>query len=101
MDNAGCHPEDLREKFSNIKIVFLPAKTTTKLQPLDLGIINNFKMHYRKLLMQHVLSVMEECTSASEILKSVTVLQALRWVSQARKKVSSDIITKCFRRAGV
>lgn len=101
MDNAGCHPEDLREKFSNIKIVFLPANTTSKFQPLDLGIINNFKVHYRKLLMQHVLSVMEECTSASEILKRVTVLQALRWVSQAWKKVSSDIITKCFRRAGV
>ena len=37
MDNAGCHPEDLKSK--------LPANTSSKLQPLDLGIIQNFKVH--------------------------------------------------------
>ena len=60
MDNAGCHPGELKGKFSNIKIVFLPANTTTKLQPLDIGIIQNFKVHYRKMLLQHVIARIDQ-----------------------------------------
>ncbi len=43
----GCHPPELASKFSHINVCFLPANTTSKLQPLDLGIIKNFKTHYR------------------------------------------------------
>ena len=27
IDNAGCYPENLKDKYSNIRMVFLPANT--------------------------------------------------------------------------
>lgn len=101
LDNAGCHPKDLSEKYSNIRIIFMPPNTTSVLQPLDLGIIKNFKVYYRKLLLQHIIAKLEECSTAHEVVKSVDVLIAIRWVAQAWKSVTSDTIKKCFRRAGI
>ena len=93
MDNAGCHPHDLKDKYSNIKILFLPPNTTSQVQPLDLGIIQNFKVHYRKLLLRFVLSKIDQTSdTASQIVKSVSVLMAIRWVAEAWDSVKEETI---------
>lgn len=83
MDNASCHPEPLQYKYSNIKISFLPPNTTSALQPLDLGIIENFKIHYRKSFLQYISSKIDEAEKAFDVVKSVDLLTAIRWVGQA------------------
>ena len=101
MDNAGCHLEDLAGKFCNIKIVFLPANTTSELQPLDVGILKKFKVHYRRYLLQYVLSKIDEPEKATDVIKSVNILVAIRWIAKACQTVTEETIKKCFRKAGV
>ena len=98
MDNAGCHPKG---KYSNMKVVFFPPNTTLKLQPLDLGVIQNFKVHYRRLLLRFVLASIDSCSSASEVAGSINILTAIRWILQAWKEVQPLTISKCFKKAGI
>ena len=77
IDNAPCHPQNLKGKVSNINVCFLPKNTTSHLQPLDAGIIQNFKAKYRKLLLKFVISRVNDKKTASEIVKEVDVLTLL------------------------
>ena len=97
MDNAACNPEELRTKFSNIHACFRPPPPPLTVQPLDLGIIQNFKVYYRQLFLQYVISKIDECDKASDVVKSVNLLTIIRWVALAW----SNSICKCFRKAGI
>ena len=57
VDNAPSHMVDA--EYSNIKIVFLPANMTTKLQLLDQGIIRVVKLAYRKAITKKVLACID------------------------------------------
>ena len=46
MDNEPVHPEILMGKYGNIRVVFLPKNTTSRLQPLDAGIRSIEKSYY-------------------------------------------------------
>ena len=100
LDNATVHPPSLIDKFSNIKIIFLPKNTTSRLQPLDAGIIQSFKSKYRKRLMRHVLARINEDLLASEIAKEIDVLQAIEWVAKAWDDVTAKTIKNCFAKCG-
>ena len=75
IDNALSHPEAFSDCFSHVQIVFLPRNTTSKLQPLDAGIIKNFKVFYRKQLLQHVLARIKPGSKASDVISSVDLLR--------------------------
>jgi hypothetical protein len=49
IDNAGCHNLNGIE-LKNVKIKFLPPNTTSRLQPLDAGIIASFKKNIDNIL---------------------------------------------------
>ena len=88
-DNASSHmlpveateQEDLKIlKLSNITLLFLPANTTSVVQPLDAGIIHAFKAHYRTLLMRWLLTEAENSPSGSDLSKKAPDLQQVNYV---------------------
>ena len=99
--NATVHPTSLIDMYSNIKIVFLPKNTTSRLQPLDAGIIQSFKSKYRKKLMRYVIARINDDLIASEIIKCIDILQAITWVADSWKEVSVETIKNCFAKCGI
>ena len=101
LDNATCHPEFMICQFSQIKIIFLPKNTSSRLQPLDAGIIQNFKVKYQKRLVKYVLARIQEDASATQTIKGVVVLVAIRWLQKAWKEVTNLTIKNCFEKCGI
>ena len=98
LDNAPSHKHDL--KLTNIMLVFLPANTTSKLQPMDQGIIQNFKSHYRNRMLEAAVSNIDNNDLSTDIAKSITVHDAVTWTAHAARKVTNQTVTNCFYHAG-
>ncbi|GBN46460.1 hypothetical protein AVEN_219400-1 [Araneus ventricosus] len=78
LHNATCHAHGAQLK--NVKLLILPPNTTSKLQPLDHGVIKCFKIEYRQCALRHVIARVDGCESASEFSKKISVSDALDWI---------------------
>ena len=98
LHNAPCYAPDLG--FPNVTLQFLPANTMPVLQPLDLRIVQNMKCHYHVQLLRTVLCQIEK-GSASQISKSINVLDACYWIHTAIQNNKTHTIKRCFEKAGI
>ena len=97
LDNCPSHPD---VQLSNVKCVFLPRNTTSKLQPLDQGIIASLKARYKRLMMLELVSSMSDADSMTELAKKVTIFDAILNTKLAWDGVSTEGIVKCWKKAG-
>lgn len=98
LDNAASHPREI--KLTNIKLIFLPPNTTAYCQPLDQGIIKNFKFWYRSFICKHLISEIDSVTSLADLVKSINLLDVIYFIDKAWKNVTSQTIKNCFKKAG-
>jgi hypothetical protein len=63
-----------------VKLAWSPANATSALQPMDMGVIYTFKLHYRRFLMKSLISNEEEVDSSYALATSVSVLDAVNWI---------------------
>lgn len=101
MDNFSAHTAAVNEineegGLSHIRVFYLPANSTSHSQPLDQGIIANFKAIYRRSWLSFLLEY-----GSNNPLEKVTVLHAIRWSIQAWNDVTSKTITNCWRHSAL
>ena len=91
LDNATSHlSEGLR--LSNVVVRFLPPNTTAHIQPMDAGIIRNFKGYYRSLLVRYFLQCIEDGVE-----QTVSIKLAITYVKEAWASVKQSTIVNCWR----
>jgi hypothetical protein len=83
IDNCPAHIIDCIN-LKHIKVMFLPANTTSIIQPCDQGIIRTFKAYYRSAIRGKVLAVIDNglqdasCSlRANDIAKKINILDAI------------------------
>jgi hypothetical protein len=72
VDNYTTHTNNSLLK--NIKVIFLPANTTSLIQPCDQGIIRAFKAHYRRAMRARIiaeLDYLQDRSDARAVIKKV------------------------------
>lgn len=98
LDNCPAHAPDLSLVSGDrkIKVYYLPKNTTVKIQPLDQGIITNFKIKYRNELKQ---AVVQDPHNILELLKNINLKTSFYLAGAAWNKVKPTIINNCFIKA--
>jgi hypothetical protein len=78
-------------ELSNVKLAFLPLNTIVGTQPLYSIMIRNFKVKYRKMLLEFLLSH-EDVTALVDVIKKVTVGDTIDWDCQSWDQVTASTI---------
>jgi len=107
IDNCPAHIIDCIN-LRHIKVIFLPANTTSIIQPCDQGIIRTFKAYYRSAIRGKVLALIDNglhdasCSlQPNDIAKKITILDDIHLAKKAWNKVSVKTIQNCFRHCGI
>ena len=93
LDNATSHRcPDL----SHVELLFLPPNMTSSLQPLDSGIIKNFKSFYRQSQLNRYVEMADDNLTPDISLKEAIIFSKIAWDS-----VSETTIRNCWRHTGL
>ncbi|KAI6651914.1 Tigger transposable element-derived protein 1-like [Oopsacas minuta] len=90
LDNAPGHPPHLDDFYPDVKVVYLPPNTTSLLQPMDQGVIANFKKYYTRRTFSQALKAVEDDhnTTLSDFWKTFNIYMCVKHIDAAWHEVS-------------
>jgi hypothetical protein len=97
VDGFSAHESALKQNpsLNNTRVEFLAANTTSLYQPLDQGIINNLKLHYRRIWLDHMVRLLDD---NRDPFQETPLLLALHWITDVwATRVTSTTIANCFK----
>jgi hypothetical protein len=105
LDNCAAHPQ-CSESLKNIRLEFLPVNTASLVQAMDMGIVKILKMLYRGELVNHILDSIEDnlltsFSKAKEVSSKVNLLQAVQFVADSWREISSKTTQNSFSHCGL
>jgi hypothetical protein len=96
IDNCSSHPSI---PLSNVKLIFLPPNTTSRLQAMDMGVIHSIKSNYRLKIARKLLVLLE--TEPNPTVKDIDLYDALIMLKTSWDEVSAETIKNCFIKSGL
>ncbi|XP_062978547.1 tigger transposable element-derived protein 3-like [Elgaria multicarinata webbii] len=95
---CGAHPY---VEFSNVKMFFMPPGSS-RIHPLEQGVIQNFKCNYRRRMLIRLLVALDSKASAptSRLSKHLALLDAIHMIVQAWSEICPQTVKNGFQAAG-
>lgn len=95
LDNCAAHPAASELISKNISAIYLPANVTSLIQPMDQGVIQNFKCFYRASFLRELIQA--DC-SVINFQKKFNIKDAVLATALAWGKVKETTIQKSWRK---
>jgi hypothetical protein len=96
LDNCPSHPF---VSLSNVKLIFLPPNTTSRLQAMDMGVIHALKCSYRSKLARKLLALLEK--KPKPTVKDIDLYDSLIMLKDSWNEISEQTIRNCFIKSGL
>ena len=103
-DNFSGHNEHYTVSSENIRIMFLPANTTSLIQPMDQGIIRMFKVNYTRISLHRMVAKIDADDETDDkdivrdFMKKFNLKHAIHIMNDAWQCVSVNCIKGAWRK---
>lgn len=100
LDNFSPHSiafDRILAQLKNTTILWLPANSTSRYQPLEQGIIQAWKVHWRRRWVEYIC---DEADNDRDAMSTMDIVRAIRWATHAWDvDITSTTIANCFEKA--